>query len=106
MSPKCLRDPELAGVGIEYSWGKSKQHFRRHTDHVGKHLHDNIVKCMSEEVLPLARVRKCARKSRSYRRAYGGEGGMMSHENIEKMVKIQKRHRGADRQDAGWLARN
>jgi len=42
MSPQC--HPELAGVGIEYSWGKSKQHFRRHTDHVGKNLHTNTIK--------------------------------------------------------------
>ena len=27
LSPKC--HPELAGCGIEYSWGKSKQYFRR-----------------------------------------------------------------------------
>ena len=32
--------PELAGVGIEYSWGMSKQKFRREIiDEVPKHLH-------------------------------------------------------------------
>ncbi|CAB1112955.1 unnamed protein product [Ectocarpus sp. CCAP 1310/34] len=40
-SPKC--HPEVAGVGIEYSWGFSKQKFRRKiNDEVPKHLHDNI----------------------------------------------------------------
>ena len=29
-SPKC--HPELAGVGIEYSWGKGKWYFRRNND--------------------------------------------------------------------------
>ena len=28
MSPKG--HPELAGVGVEYCWGKAKMHFRRH----------------------------------------------------------------------------
>jgi hypothetical protein len=34
------RHPELAGVGIEYSWGKLKQKFRRDVnDRVPAHLH-------------------------------------------------------------------
>ena len=65
MSPKC--HPELAGVGIEYSWGKAKMYFRRHTDHIGRHQHANIEKAMSPVVLTLARVRKFARKARAYR---------------------------------------
>merc|ERR1711924_191448 len=36
--------PELAGVGIEYSWGKSKQMFRRvENDRVASHLRRNII---------------------------------------------------------------
>ncbi len=42
LSPKC--HPEVAGVGIEYSWGMSKMKFRREiNDEVPKNLHDNIV---------------------------------------------------------------
>lgn len=45
LSPKC--HPEVAGVGIEYSWGMSKQKFRGEmNDEVPKHLHDNIEKSM------------------------------------------------------------
>ncbi|CAN0056590.1 unnamed protein product [Sphacelaria rigidula] len=42
MSPKL--HPEDAGVGIEYSRGKSKQKFRREiNDEQPGHLHTNIV---------------------------------------------------------------
>jgi hypothetical protein len=98
MSPKC--HPEIAGVGIEYSWGKQKMHFRRHTDHVGAHLHKNIIESM--EQCGLVRVRKYARKSREYRRAYKGNGEM-DHAVIEKFVKTRKSHRGADAQDWAFI---
>ena len=101
MSPKC--HPEITGVGIEYSWGKSKKYFRRHTDHVGKHLHQNIAKSIDKHNLPLHTVRKFARKTRAYRRAYAGDQSI-DHEDIEKFVKKQKTHRAADRQDTKWLA--
>ena len=93
MSPKC--HPEVAGVGVEYSWGKSKMHFRRHTDHVARHLHANIVASMSAEVLTLTRVRRYARKARAYRRAYSTSSTAMSRRSIEKQVKLYKRHRSA-----------
>ena len=67
MSPKCHL--ELAGVGVEYSWGKAKMHFRRHTDHISRHLHANIEAAMASDVLTLLRVRRYARKARAYRRA-------------------------------------
>jgi len=70
----CVKGhPELAGAGVEYSWGKAKQKFRRDVnDRVAAHLHQNIVSCFSrlEKFLPLSRVRKFARKTRAYRRAY------------------------------------
>ena len=101
MSPKC--HPEVAGVGIEYSWGKQKQWFRRETDHVGKHLHQNIIASMKQ--CTLERVRKYARKAREYRRAYEGNNEM-DHEDIEKHVKMQKSHRGADRQDTAFIEKS
>lgn len=93
MSPKC--HPELAGVGIEYSWGKSKMHFRRNTDHVARHLHENIVASMSSSVLTLVRVRRYARRARAYRLAYGSTETSMRKRDIEKMVKNLKVHRSA-----------
>ena len=93
MSPKC--HPELAGVGVEYSWGKAKMHFRRHTDHVARHLHANIEAAMAPDVLTLLRVRRYARKARAYRRAYETSDTVMAKRDIEKMVKEFKRHRSA-----------
>ena len=56
----CVKGhPEIAGKGIEYSWGRLKQKYRRDVnDRVAAHLHRNIVTSMSrhEKFLPLARV--------------------------------------------------
>ncbi|CAN0251556.1 unnamed protein product, partial [Hapterophycus canaliculatus] len=70
LSPKC--HPEVAGVGIEYSWGFSKQKFRRvYNDEVPKHLHANIEKSMcTTKHLTIGRVRRFARRTRDYCRAY------------------------------------
>ena len=35
--------PELAGVGIDFCWGKAKYKFMRINDCEPQHLHDNIV---------------------------------------------------------------
>ena len=95
----CVKGhPELAGVGIEYSWGKAKQKFRRDVnDRVAAHLHTNIVTCFSrlEKFLPVSRVRKFARKTRAYRRAYREEQPN-SLADVEKLVKGYKSHRSAD----------
>ena len=90
--------PEMAGKGIEYCWGKSKQKFRRDVnDRVQAHLHTNIVKCFSraEGFLPLARARKFARKCRAYRRAYR-DNQPNSMADVEKLMKVYKSHRSAE----------
>jgi hypothetical protein len=95
----CVKGhPELAGVGIEYSWGKAKQKFRRDVnDRKPGHLHRNIVKCFSRDArfLPVSRIRKFARKTRAYRRAYR-EGKSNSLASLEKLVKQYKQHRSAE----------
>ena len=55
----------------------------------------NVVKCFSrlEKFLPLSRVRKFARKTRAYRRAYR-EGKPNSLADVERLVKVYKSHRG------------
>ena len=102
LSPKC--HPELAGCGIEYSWGKSKQYFRRTAnDMIASNLHSNIVKSMQLNVLPIERIWKFERRSRDYRRMYRdvakeiAEGIIhqkdISYEGLEKMQKKYKVHR-------------
>ena len=69
MSPKY--HPEVAGKGVEYSWGKAKYHFRNHSnDCVAANLRVNVDDCLSAEVLTLDRVHKFARRSRDYKRIY------------------------------------
>ena len=92
-------------MGVEYDWGESKLEFRRHiNDEIPKHLHDNILKALSPDILPLGRRRKFARKTRDYRNVYRGWDAASgaaaragvdaeSMANIEKMRKERKSHR-------------
>ena len=80
MTPKG--HPEIAGVGIEYSWGKAKQHYRRHNSLDPKLFHNEVLQALSTEVLTLERVRKFARRARNYTRAY--MGGNATFSDVEK----------------------
>ena len=93
MSPKghC----ELAGQGVEYDWGRQKQHFRRHNKcKTGAGFHALILASMSPRALPLSTSRKFARKARAYRRAYR-EGVDNEHAVIEETIKKFRSHRNA-----------
>lgn len=110
MSPKG--HPELAGKGIEYSWGKSKREFRQLNDCVPKHLHENVLKAF--EYLDLARVCRFARKTREYMRAYarmhmlfgyGVEDKVEGFAAVQKFVKGCKTHRCTLDQDYAFAVR-
>lgn len=64
LSPKC--HPEVAGLGIEYSWGMSKLKFRLEIkDEKPANLSRNIRQSMNTvTVLFLGRVRRFARRTR------------------------------------------
>ncbi|CAN0525576.1 unnamed protein product, partial [Ectocarpus sp. 12 AP-2014] len=70
LSPKFY--PEVAGVGIQYSWGMSKLKFRRElNDEIPKNLHDNILAFMNREtIVTLQCLRRFARHTRDYCREY------------------------------------
>ena len=101
MSPKC--HPELAGLGIEYSWGMSKLKFRRKTnDENPRKLRENMVASMCPKtILTLGRVRRFARRTRDLGRGYialakiEAEGGppIDSKDMIEHMRKKHKADR-------------
>ena len=103
LSPKF--HPEVAGVGIEYSWGMSKLKFRREiNDEVPKHLHENIVTSMCREtILTLGRVRRFARRCRDYCRAYFEHGAIESKQKIEQMRKVAKAHRNIIDMEPGFI---
>jgi len=68
-SPKC--HPEIAGLGIEYLWGKSKQIIRRETnDYTIGNLERNVLASMAPSRLTLDIVRRMARRTREYTRVY------------------------------------
>ena len=94
MSPKG--HPELAGKGIEFSWGVSKKYFRKINNCVGKDLHANIMK--SFEVLDLTQSMRNSRRTRRYRDAHDTKrSDYQSHDSylsVEKCVTAHKCHRG------------
>jgi len=70
-TPKC--HCELAGEGIEYSWGCSKNYYRslplkeKKTKELFK---TSVRKCLSREILTTNRVRSFSRRARQYILAY------------------------------------
>ena len=96
---------EVAGVGIEYSWGMSKLKFRREIkDEVPKNLHENIVASMcGETILTLGRVHRFARRCRDYCRAYFEHGAIESKQKIEQMRKVAKAHRNIIDMEPGFI---
>jgi hypothetical protein len=101
---------EIAGVGIEYSWGAAKSHFRRiplEGKRTKQLFHDAVWESLA--VLSKLTVRKCARRARQYIQAYyvievlkqgdedGGENGIdkVTLPMIEKLTKDFKTHRSA-----------
>ena len=107
LSPKF--HPEVAGVGIEYSWGMSKLKFRRElNDEIPKNLHNNILTSMNREtILTLPRVRRFARRTRDYCRAYfkleKDAVGAESKDRIEQMRKSCKAHRNIIDMEPGFI---
>jgi hypothetical protein len=94
MSPKG--HPELAGVGIEYSWVKSKKFFRTHNKQDMKGFVDLILSSMARSVVLLRTVWKFARKARAYAEAYRtGEVDGRSQLDVERLMERHKAHRNA-----------
>eukprot|EP00733_Pompholyxophrys_punicea_P000303 Pompholyxophrys_punicea_v1_NODE_71_length_3757_cov_5.265460.p3 type:complete len:154 gc:universal NODE_71_length_3757_cov_5.265460:2540-3001(+) len=93
--------PEMAGLGIEFSWGKSKLEFRRRiNDQIPANLQKNIQNALSTDVLPLSRIRSFARRTRDYRQVYSlyqpnvvDKEGETGYDFVEKMRKKRKTHR-------------
>jgi hypothetical protein len=103
-SVKC--HPELAGCGIEYSWGKLKLNYRRKNSkeapEKGKTIQQRV-NALIPDALPLERVWKFERKARDYRRMYMElekqirnkhfDKNDITFAGLESMVKVMKSHR-------------
>lgn len=107
LSPKF--HPEVAGVGIEYSWGMSKLKFRRElNDEIPKNLHKNMMASMDRgTILTLPRIRRFARQTRDLCRAYlqleKDAVAPDSKDSIEKMRKTCKAHRNIIDMEPGFV---
>eukprot|EP00978_Attheya_sp_CCMP212_P015290 scaffold39415_cov52-Attheya_sp.AAC.1 len=122
-SPKC--HPEVAGEGIEYSWGCGKGKYRRLplTDKRRKENFRNSVRqCLDRTtVLTIERQRMFSKRARQYMLAYhsielskekresAGEAESsnekleMSAYLVEKIIKTYKSHRGATDFDSAYI---
>lgn len=85
--------PEVAGMGVEYCWCMGKCQFRGGINDLAKNHHANVHRALSETVLPLSYVRKAARRSRDYMRAYRDPTSPEDFKAIEDMKKLYKSHR-------------
>ncbi len=110
---------ELAGEGIEYSWGISKGVYRRMplASKKGKESFKALVhECSSRDILTTKTVRKLSRRARAYICAYfavyknkensGGDDNTtpaLTLQLIERLVKAFKTHRAAVDFDAGFV---
>ena len=111
LTPKC--HPELAGEGIEYSWGFGKRRYRREwamQDDDKRTVEDFLALCRAclsnletGDALTKARVRMMAGRARSYIIAYakmaedqaGSENDPLTYALIGKMAKQYRAHRSA-----------
>ena len=96
--------PSKVGEGIEYSWGCSKNKYRKEplSKKKGKETYRELVKkCISRDDLTTERVRKFSRRARSYICAYhqmhysdvNPDASVPEQVKIEQLAKSYKTHR-------------
>ena len=116
---------ELAGEGIEYSWGCSKNAYRLmplSTKRKKETFRETVRRCLTQDVLTKERVRKFSRRAHEYICAYhalhqgitsadqvetNSEGAEVATPiKIEKLVKAFKTHRCALDFDKKFITAN
>ena len=117
-TPKC--HCELAGEGIEYSWGCAKNEYRRKplsSKRKKETWRQTVRECLSREVLTTERIRKFSRRAREYIVAYhllsatGSSIDVATVEpspgetpvKVEKLLKEFKTHRSASDFAKGFI---
>jgi hypothetical protein len=105
---------ELAGEGVEYSWGITKGLYRRKPllSKKGKESFRKLVcEVTSRDILKTATIRKLSRRARAYICAYyslyesknKGDTTKLTLPLIERLVRAFKTHRAALDFDAGFV---
>jgi hypothetical protein len=122
-SPKC--HPEVAGEGIEYSWGCAKGKYRRLPIDAKRkkgNFRNSVRECLDRtNVLTIERQRMFSKRARQYMLAYHAievskekralGGATESNDNniemsaylVEKIIKMYKSHRGATDFDSAYI---
>jgi hypothetical protein len=119
MGVKIDRTPichaELAGEGVEYSWGCAKNSYRRYPlcQKRGKETYMELVKkVLSRDNLTTERIRKFARRARSYICAYyqlhydgdnNVDANVPEQVRIERLAKAYKTHRSVVDFSSGFI---
>ena len=88
-TPKC--HAEIAGEGIEYTWGFQKNHFRRQPISMKRsktEFRKLVRKCCSRELVTKAIVRKFSKRARDYIIAYHT---VENHNNEIKKLTLNKK---------------
>ena len=108
---------ELAGEGIEYSWGVTKGVYRRkplQSKRSKESFKGLVQQCTSRDILTTKTVRKLSRRARAYICAYyalyeskcmGDDIPTLTLPLIERLVKAFKTHRAAIDFDTGFVNR-
>ena len=104
---------ELAGEGIEYTWGASKRYYRKEPLAMKKQSKDfKLLVTTCIEKIDVAMARKFSRKARSYMLAYmhqkiEKENNLRDNNNsfyeIEKLQKCYRGHRDANCFDGRFI---
>ena len=104
---------EIAGEGIEYSWGASKRWYRRkplRVKRTTKEFRELVSNCVKRVDVNMAR--EFSRKARSYMLVYQHLRRMkelnsneidVTHANIEKLQKVYRVHRDANCIDGQFI---
>lgn len=113
-TPKC--HPEMAGEGIEYSWGCAKGLYRRLPIAQKKSkekFRESVRKCLSREHIQTKQQQQFSRRARQYMLAYLAmetdtnqfpqSDSIRSSHLIEKIIKQYKSHRAANDFDTGYI---
>ena len=115
-SPKC--HAELAGEGIEYSWGCQKQWYKGlplREKRTKEKFIENVKLSLTKERLSLVQIRKFAKQARCYILAYhsmnmnpdNANFGDLTPQLIERLAKKSfKTHRSALDFDHGFINGN
>lgn len=108
LRPSPICHPEIAGQGVEYTWGMSKRYYRGMPERLenmhlaGRHMLWHVCEALAH-VKP-AHSRRFARKCESYKKAYADLDGKAELSEIEALKKEHSTHRDCGRMEGAFIS--